>query len=64
MPNGALLTSPEVATRLGRSIRTVHRLVISGQLVPAQKLPGPNGAFLFDPADVEQFLAQREPVAS
>lgn len=54
MPNG-LLTSPQVAARLGRSNRTVHRLVESGDLVPEQKLPGPNGAFLFDPEVVESF---------
>jgi len=58
MPNG-LLTSPEVAQRLGCSVRTVHRLVISEDLIPAQKLPGPNGAFLFDPTVVEMFRRQR-----
>ena len=58
MPNG-LLTSPEVALRIGRSNRTVHRLVASNQLIPAQKLPGPNGAFLFDPAVVEMFCRQQ-----
>lgn len=58
MPN-ELLTSPEVALRLGCSTRTVHRLVTSQNLAPAQKLPGPNGAFLFDPADVESYRQQR-----
>ncbi|MCW2900027.1 MAG: hypothetical protein JWO67_2292 [Streptosporangiaceae bacterium] len=59
MPNGTLLTSPEVAQRLGCSVRTVHRLVTSNQLIAAQKLPGPNGAFLFDPAVIEMFQRQR-----
>lgn len=49
-----LLTSPQVALRLGKSIRTVHRLAESGALVPTQKLPGPNGAFLFRRTDVER----------
>jgi len=54
-----LLTSPQVAHRLGCSVRTVHRLVESDELIPAQKLPGPNGAFLFDAADVEMYARQR-----
>lgn len=63
MPNG-LLTSPQVARRLGRSNRTVHRLVEAGVLQPAQKLPGPNGAFLFDPETVEAYAQQRSLVAT
>lgn len=62
MPNG-LLTSPEVAHRLGCSTRTVHRLVTSNHLIPAQKLPGPNGAFLFDAAVVEMYARQRSAAA-
>lgn len=54
------LTSPEVGRLLGRSTRTVHRLVISGDLIPAQKLPGPNGAFLFDPDEVAKFCRRRD----
>ncbi len=64
MPNGTLLTSPEVAQQLRCSVRTVHRLVTSNQLTPAQKLPGPNGAFLFDAAVVETYRRQRVPAAS
>jgi predicted DNA-binding transcriptional regulator AlpA len=63
MPNG-LLTSPEVAQRLGCSVRTVHRLVVSQQLIPAQKLPGPNGAFLFDPVVVQMVQRQRQRAAA
>lgn len=58
MPNG-LLTSPQVAALLGCSTRTVHRLVTSELLPPAQKLPGPNGAFLFDANVVEMYRRQR-----
>ncbi len=58
MPNG-LLTSPEVAALLGCSPRTVHRLVTSEDLIPAHKLPGPNGAFLFEPEAVEMYRRQR-----
>jgi excisionase family DNA binding protein len=50
-----LLTSPQVAQRLTVSLRTVHRLVSAGKLIPAQQLPGPNGAYLFEETTVEQF---------
>ncbi len=55
-----LLTSPEVAQILGCSNRTVHRLAMTGGLVPARRLSvGPNGAFLFRRQDVEQVAAER-----
>lgn len=37
---------------LGKSARTLQRMAESGDLVPAQKLPGPNGAYLFRRGDV------------
>jgi excisionase family DNA binding protein len=58
MPN-ELLTSTEAARRLGCSRRTVHRLVTSKDLTPAHKLTGQNGAFLFDPAEVDELARQR-----
>lgn len=68
MPNPMLMTSSQVAARLGVSVRTVHRLATSGELAAGLKLPGPNGAFLFDEDAVEQFAQQRDaqgvPVAS
>lgn len=54
-----LLTAPEVARRLGKSVRTVHRMAIAGSLPVAHKLPGPTGAFLFDPAAVEAIESER-----
>lgn len=48
-----LLTSSQVGAILGKSARTVQRMVDAGSLTPAQKLPGPNGAYLFRRADVE-----------
>lgn len=56
MPD-ALLTTPQVAQRLGVSPRTVHRLVAADRLPVAQRLDGPNGAFLYDPAAVDEYLA-------
>lgn len=54
-----LLTAPEAARILGKSVRTVHRMALAGTLPAAHKLPGPTGAFLFDPADVEALIAER-----
>lgn len=48
-----LLTSTQAGAMLGKSARTVQRMVDAGTLTPAQKLPGPNGAYLFLRADVE-----------
>ena len=55
MPNNALLTVMQVAIRLGKSPSTIRRLSDSGELPPAQKLPGPNGAILFREADVSAY---------
>jgi len=55
-----LLTAPEAARMLGRSPRTVHRMVTSGELVPVKRLSiGPNGAFLFDLRDVQRVAKDR-----
>ena len=60
MPDRApLLTAPEVANLLGKSVRSVHRMATAGTLPVAHKLPGPNGAFLFARADVEALAAER-----
>lgn len=58
MPN-ELITSPQAALILRVSHRTVHRLVRDGRLTPAQKLPGPNGAFLYRLRDIERLAKQR-----
>lgn len=60
-----LLTSPEVAAKLGKSTRTVHRLVDSGDLTYVKKFAGPNGAYLFDAAAVDAYIAKiAAPVAA
>lgn len=56
-----LLTAKEAADRLGVTARTVARWVDSGRLAHAHKLPGPTGAYLFRPEDVD---AAAEAVAS
>lgn len=55
-----LIGSTEAARILGRSPRTIHRLVEAGELTPAVVAPGGfAGAFLFRRADVEALLDAR-----
>ena len=54
-----LLTSADVSQILGRSVRTVLRMVDAGTLAYAQRLPGPNGAYLFRREDVEALFERR-----
>lgn len=58
MPQDDLLTSPQAGLILGKSARTVQRMADAGDLPPAQKLPGPNGAYLFRRSDVEAMALQ------
>lgn len=54
MPNpDDLIAATEAGAILGKSARTVSRLAEAGQLPVVQKLPGPNGAYLFRRRDVE-----------
>jgi hypothetical protein len=48
-----LLTSAQVAERLGCDIRTVHRHHKAGKLPAAMRVPGYKGALLFDPEVVD-----------
>lgn len=55
-----LVTTAEALAILRKSSpSTVTRLVQAGKLVPAQKLPGLRGAFLFNRADVEALVQER-----
>lgn len=54
-----LLTTTEVAQRLGVDVRTVHRMVANGRLVPEQKLPGRTGSFVFAPEAIDALSAER-----
>jgi len=53
-----LITATEAAVALGKSRRSIARLLESGRLVPAMKLPGDNGAYLFNRSDVDDLLAR------
>lgn len=55
-----LIGTAEAARILGKSHRTVHRLVESGDLVPVITAPGGfSGAFLFARGDVEAIASER-----
>lgn len=53
-----LITSPEAGQILGKSARTIQRMADAGDLPVAQKLPGPNGAYLFVRSDIEALMAE------
>lgn len=54
-----LMGTAEAARELGKSHRTIHRLVESGALVPALVAPGGRkGAYLFNAADIERLKAE------
>jgi predicted site-specific integrase-resolvase len=48
-----LLTTAELAQRLGVSPSAISRRVAKGELKPAAKGPGKRGAFFFAPEPVE-----------
>ena len=52
-----LIGTAEAARILGKSHRTIHRLVETGELAPALVAPGGRaGAFLFRKSDVEALV--------
>lgn len=60
-----LIGTAEAARILGRSHRTVHRMVRDGGLTPAITAPGGHhGTFLFRRSDVEKLAPHAEAVAS
>lgn len=59
-----LLTAAETAGRLNVDRSVVLKLARAGRLRHAHKLPGRTGAYLFDPADVADFAANRDGAAA
>lgn len=58
MSSYELLTTAEVAVALGITRQAVADRVKAGKLTYARKSPGRNGAYLFDPAAVEDAPAR------
>ncbi|WP_058234152.1 helix-turn-helix domain-containing protein [Devriesea agamarum] len=56
-PHG-LLSTTQVAERLGITRNTVLQRLATDRLVPAMKLPGRTGAYLFDPAVIESIACE------
>ncbi|KKO87258.1 hypothetical protein VH15_05880 [Corynebacterium ulcerans] len=56
-----LLTTAAVAKILGLPHSTVTWRARTGRLTPAMKLPGINGAYLFDPREIEQLASKKGP---
>ena len=58
-PTPNLIGSAEACERLGIDRSTLSRWVAFGRLPLAMRLPGPTGALLFHPSDVERLAAER-----
>lgn len=59
MTHEDLIGSPEAGSILGKSPRTIHRMVQAGVLTPALTAPGgPHGAYLFSRAEIERVKAE------
>jgi excisionase family DNA binding protein len=56
-----LITTRQAAELLGVDVSTISRWVAFKRLTPAMRLE--NGHMLFDPADVEAFIAANRPPA-
>lgn len=56
----AYVTSREVVQSRGISHRTLLRMIETGEIVPAQKLPTRTGAYLFEPDEVERAFTARD----
>lgn len=52
-----LLGITDIAKRLGKDRSTVFRWVQLGKLTPVHKMEAATGAYLFDEAEVERFIA-------
>lgn len=64
MPLTEYITTAEAMRRLGYKDRSsITRYVADGRLTPAMKLDGRTGAYLFDPAEIERFKAERSAAA-
>jgi excisionase family DNA binding protein len=59
-----LLTTGQVAQRLGLHIRKVQRMAEAGDLPYVDKLPGHNGRYVFDADVIEHFARVAERFAN
>ena len=59
MANANLIGSAKACQTLDIDKSTLSRWVAAGVITPAVKLPGRNGAMLFDPRDVNRLCLDR-----
>lgn len=59
MSTPSIVTTPQVATRIGKSARTVQRLVHDGKIkpLPQRASTGPSAPYLFDATEVDRYVA-------
>jgi len=62
-PTPEFIASVDVCKRLKIDRSTLSRWVKDGTAVPAMRLPGPRGAFLFTPAEVDRLVEMKAPAA-
>lgn len=55
-----IIGSTEACTILGVDKSTLSRMVADQRLTPTHKLPGRNGAFLFNRDDIERAATERK----
>jgi hypothetical protein len=53
------ITARQIVETRGVSHKTVMRMIANGNIVPAGKLPGDTGAYLFEPEEVDRAFAAR-----
>ncbi|HEY5201640.1 MAG TPA: helix-turn-helix domain-containing protein [Acidothermaceae bacterium] len=58
-----LISSAQVAAKLGKDIRSVHRMVARGEIPTAGKMPGVRGAYLFDAEAIDRMLEPTQATA-
>jgi DNA-binding transcriptional MerR regulator len=54
-----VLTTKQVADRLGITVRQAHHLIDRGSLVPVSRLDPPTGTYFFAESEVDRFAATR-----
>lgn len=52
------LSTSEVAAKFGCDSATVLRMIADGRLMPAGKLPGRTGAYLFDRVEIDRLVGE------
>ena len=53
-PPEPLVTAPLAATQLGVHRNTILNMAKDGRITPAGRLPGPRGAWLFTPSELDR----------